>query len=165
MKILDTLLICAFICALTACKPCENIITEVEGNERIETRREVVYLPDTILVEIPAQVSEKQTRDSTSHLETDFAESDARIMPDGSLFHRLANKEQMKPTPTQKPVEYRDSIIEREKKIKVPYAVEKKLTRWQEIKLDTWGWLLVALLLSLGWNFKKPLMSLIRRFI
>lgn len=48
---------------------------------------------DTVVFYIPAQEKETVQIDS-SHLETDFATSDARIRADGSLFHSLKNKPQ-----------------------------------------------------------------------
>lgn len=167
MKRLFPLALCAFICALTACKPRQQLITDTTSETRVETRFETVYIPDTVLIEIPAQSAERLTRDTTSFLETDYARSTARIMPDGLLFHNIENKPQLKPAPFQKPIEKRDSIvyIDREKKIEVPVIVEKKIPKWQQFEIDSWWWLLGAALLSLVWNFRKPLLTLIRRFI
>lgn len=167
MKRLIPFALCAFICALPACKPCKQLTTDATSETRVETRYETVFVPDTVLIEIPAQSAERLTRDTTSFLETDFARSTARIMPDGFLFHRLENKPQLKPAPFQKPVEKRDSIvyIDREKKVQVPVIVEKKIPKWQQFQIDSWWWLLGTALLSLIWNFRKPLFSMIRRFI
>lgn len=73
----------------------ENVHQQDSVDVRVETRIE--YVPDTVLIEIPAQTAERETADSTSHLENDYATSDARINPDGSLFHNLKTKPQKKP--------------------------------------------------------------------
>ena len=36
--------------------------------------------------------------------------------------------------------EVRDSIVYRDKEIQVPYPVEKKLSKWQQAKVDWGGW-------------------------
>ena len=50
---------------------------------RTEVRKEIVFVPDTVYLAIPEQAAERTTRDSTSHLENDYATSDARVY----LFH------------------------------------------------------------------------------
>lgn len=159
-------LIAAFL-ALSGCKPCKDIGVATEVQTRIEYRERTVYVPDTIMVTIPAQSAEATVRDSISHLETEYAESDARINADGSLYHHLQNKARDNPTPIQRPVEYRDSLIYRNVKRTVyqPEYIEKKLTVWEQVRLKTYWALLAALLASLVWIFRKPLLTLVRRFI
>lgn len=55
-------------------------------------------------------------------------------MPDGSLSHSIKNKDQNIPLVTDKEIHYRDSIVERKKKVPVPVPVEKELSWWGEIK-------------------------------
>lgn len=43
--------------------------------------------------------------------------------------------------------------------------VERKLTWWEKTRLNTWGWLMAALLLCCGWLYRKPLLSLVRRLL
>lgn len=106
----------------------------------IEVRKEVVYISDTVFVDIPAQVSDRTTQDSVSHLENDYAMSNARINSDGSLYHDLKIKPQKKPIPIEKPIEKKDSIIYVDRFVKEPVSVEKELTRWQEIKMNIGGY-------------------------
>lgn len=53
----------------------------------------------------------------------------------------------------------------------VPYPIEKrveverKLTWWQKTRLDTWGWLAIALTLCIVWICRKPLIILVRRLL
>lgn len=60
-----------------------RVVTKVEY---IETLRDTV-----IFVSLPRESSEALKRDS-SFLETNFAESSAKVLPDGSLHHTLSNK-------------------------------------------------------------------------
>lgn len=83
---------------LTSCKTKKVIEnTESKDSVRIEYREKLVKVPVTVYVEIPAEEKEKITNDTTSHLETSFAFSDAAIVwIDGVAFlnHKLANKPQ-----------------------------------------------------------------------
>ena len=55
--------------------------------------------------------------------------------------------------------EIRDSIVYRDKEVQVPYPVEKKLTKWQQIKLDIGGYtmivLIVLLIIGFLWLFLR----------
>ena len=98
---------------LTSCGAGKHLPTQTEQKDsiRIEVRKETKYIRDTVWMKIPAQSAENTTRDTSSHLETDYAESDARINPDGTLYHSLRNKEQEKPVPVDVPVTQKDSIV------------------------------------------------------
>lgn len=152
---------------MTGCCPCRNLVNETQHNVqdsvRVEVKTETVYITDTLLVEIPAQVAERTTADSTSHLENDYATSDARINPDGTLFHDLKTKPQKKPVEFQKPVERKDSIIYETKYEtlieKGQVQVERDYTWWDKTRF----YLAYALLIWLLINYRKQLFSLARR--
>lgn len=95
------LLLCAL---LGSCSSHKNLTTEHKEQDSVmvDVRYQTIIVPDTVLVEIPAQTAERTTTDSTSHLENDYATSDARINPDGTLFHLLATKPQKKPVEVDK---------------------------------------------------------------
>ena len=125
------------LCALFgSCRSHKEVI-ENNDSVRVEIRTNTVYIPDTVFVEIPAQKAERTTADSTSHLENDYSLSDARINQDGTLFHSLETKPQSKPVEFQKPVITNDSIEVRYKTRTRMVEVEKKLTRWQQFKMDS----------------------------
>lgn len=132
---------------------------------RTEVRKEVIYIPDTVYIKIPAQSAERTTKDSTSELENDFASSTARINPDGTLYHDLNTKPQDKPVPTEKEVERNDSIVYIDRFVEVPIPVEKELSWWEQTCIKWFPYLIGALLLSLVTIFRKPMLTLIRRFI
>lgn len=120
---------------------------------------------DTVFVEVPAQSAERTTASKTSHLETDYAASDARINEDGTLTHTLFNKTAKLPVPVKNATDtvYVDKAIEKPVPVEVPKEVERELTWWQKTRLNTWGWIVLALAISTGWNFRKPIMYLARR--
>lgn len=144
-------------------------IEKDSSDVKVEIRTE--YVTDTVFIEIPAQKSENTTRDSTSHLETDYAVSDARINPDGSLSHSLENKPQKKPAEFQKPIEHKDSIRTiykyryKDKEVKVPVEVEKDLSWWQSTSIKFFPYTLALILGMGGWIFRKPLIKIIKTFI
>lgn len=97
------------------------------------------------------------------HLETSAAVSDARINPDGSLSHSLENKTDDREIPTQRPIEYRDSIVYRDREVEVEkiVEVERKLTWWQQTQIRGF-WVTIIIILVL---LRKKIFPLIRRFI
>ena len=136
--------------------------TEQKDSVRVEVREKTVYIRDTVILKIPAQSAENTTRDTSSHLETDYAESDARINPDGTLYHNLRNKEQEKPVPVDVPVTQKDSIVYRDKFIYETIEVERDLTLWQKWQMRSF-WILLSIVAV--YLLRKPLLALARRFI
>lgn len=146
---------------LTACGTPKKLTTTQQDSTRIEIRETVIYVPDTVFVEIPAQTAERTTQDSTSHLENDYALSDARINPDGSLYHDLKTKPQEKPVPFDKPVEKKDSIIYRTQYIdrEVTVEVERELSWWEKTQIyGFWGLVVILIIV-----YRKKIFALARR--
>ena len=112
---------------------------------RVETVVRTEHIPDTVFVEVPLESERQTVRDTTSHLETSYAVSDALITPDGALLHSLANKPQKKPIPTEKEVIYRDSMIYRDRVNTDIVEVERKLTWWQQTQMKGF-WIVLAVL-------------------
>lgn len=162
-KILFLSFICAFSLLLTACKT-QSKIQQEKKETRIETKYERIFVHDTAYI-VPVQSAEKTVKDSASHLENDYAISDARINTDGSLFHYLQTKPQKKPVPVDKVIERKDSLIYVKNEVKVPVMVEKELSSWQHFRLRYFNALLIIILGLLAYTFKKPIIKLIRRFI
>lgn len=106
---------------------------------KIELSKRTVLKPDTVFIEIPAQKAERTTKDAISYLENDFAFSEARINPDGTLSHTLDTKPQTKPIATTKTIEYVDSIVYKDKVMTltetVTKYVEKELSWWQQTQI------------------------------
>lgn len=147
--------------AMTSCCPCRHLTTSTRDSVRVETVIRTEYIPDTVFVEIPVERERQTVRDTTSHLETSYAVSDARIEPDGALFHSLENKPQNRPVPIEKEVVYRDSIVYRDRADTKIVEVERKLTWWQQTQIKGF-WLLLFVVIFV---FRRQILSLARRFI
>ncbi len=101
-----------FGCATTRkAAPVLEQVTEVHDSVRVEYRERVVLVPDTVYVDIPLQTAERETRDSVSQLENDYAVSVARLTADGLLFHSLNTKPQKVPAPFEKPVVEKETNV------------------------------------------------------
>lgn len=158
---MKNLLLILILAAVTACCPCRHLTTSTADSVRVETIVRTEYIPDTVLVEVPVESERQTVRDTTSHLETSFATSDARINADGSLSHSLANKPQKRPVPTEKEVIYRDSIVYRDRVNTEIVEVERELTWWQQTQIRGF-WVTIIIILVL---LRKKIFPLIRRFI
>lgn len=140
----------ATVLLLAGCSPCKHIAAS-QVQHQDSTHTEVVtktyFVTDTVLVEIPAQTAERTTADSVSRLENDYATSEARINPDGTLYHDLKTKPQAIPKEVQTPVRRKDSIAYRYKYRDVLKAVEveRELTWWQKTQMYGF-WVAIAAL-------------------
>lgn len=146
---------------MSSCCTSRQLATSSKDSVRVEIRTRTEYVHDTVMIKIPVQSERTTTQDSTSHLENDYAQSDARIEPDGSLFHSLETKPQEKPIPIEKPIQYRDSIVYRDKVVKDIVQVERELSWWEKTQIKGF-WVLVIVIVFVC---RKKIISLIRRFI
>lgn len=119
------------LCGCRCQQPAPRYSLDVPHIETHTTREIHTTWIDTLHVSLPEQRSERHTADSTSHLETDAAVSDAAILPDGSLYHSLSNK----PTPIPVAVPLSADTIEVEIERPVPYPVPAELTRSERFYL------------------------------
>lgn len=147
--------------AMSSCCTSRHIATSSKDSVRVEIRTRTEYFRDTIIREIPAISEAITTRDTVSHLENFYAQSDARINPDGTLFHTLSTKPQKEPIPIDKPIQYRDSIVYQDKVVKEVVEVERNLSWWEKTQMKGF-WVLVIII---AFVYRKMIMSLIRRFI
>ena len=141
------------------------------SNTEVRVEKVIEYLTDTVYIKIPAQMAERTTQDSTSHLENDYATSDARINQDGTLYHDLKTKPQEIASEFQKPVERNDSV-RTEYKTKIKYVirtqkkeVEKELTWWQHTCIKWFSWCLILLIIAIGYIFRKPILRITKRLL
>lgn len=144
------------------------IVTNTDSvrTEYVETVR-----IDTVTVEIPLPVesSKQVVQDSTSHLETSLAFSDAWLNPDGTLGHSINNKEQK--FKADVPVPVKDTQINNTsasvREVPVPYPepvyVERDFTRWESFRLGAFWYLVVLSGVSLIFAFRKQLLYIIRK--
>lgn len=154
--------------SLSSCRAHKSLaepIQSVRDSFRIEYRERVEYLPETVYYQIPLQEKEITKKDTFSRLENDYAVSMVRLNEDGSMTHWLNTKPQLKPIETKARIEYRDSLIYRDREVRVPYPVEKEIPKWDKLKIDTYWCIVGAMILALGVCFRKPIRKIIRRFI
>lgn len=129
-----------------ACCPCRSLTSTTADSVRIETVVRTEFVKDTVYIDVPREREAQVVADS-SHLETEYARSDARILTDGRLFHSLENKAQKKPVEVQRVIEYRDSIVWKERSVRETIEVERRLTAWQRLQM-TGFWVFVTAILA-----------------
>ena len=121
----------------------------------IEHTDMVPVVVDLMIPEIRAEVT---TRDTTSFLENEYASSMAIVSRNGELFHGLYIKPQKRPQIVNVPVVHKDSIVYVNTETEKIVEVEKYLSWWQRIRLDSY-FILIALII---WAYRKNILKLIR---
>lgn len=155
---------------LISCRSSKSLITQTQeykrDSVRVEYRERTVFVPDTVFVEIPVQKAERTTKDSISHLENDYAVTDARINSDGTLTHTLNSKPQVKPVPIKRPIEYRDSIVYKDKAISKNNTITKyvahKLSWWEQTQI--YGFWAAIIVVAIIYR-KKIFQTVVRLFL
>ena len=142
----------------TSCKTTKpGTVVVVRDSIRTEVHTETVYVHDTVAAPLPKDSIVIATRDTSSHIETSVAISEAAIC-DGLLWHSIWNKPSVD-VPVEHKETVRDSIVYREKEVPVPYPVteyvEKDLSWWQRTRLGIANIALIAAGLWLVWFFIK----------
>ena len=124
MKTIHIILTAVILSALCGCRSHRHqtpVPETVTLQATMSTREVHTRHTDTVFIRIPAQESERETFDSVSVLESDYAVSEAQIRPDGSLRHSLRHKNT--PLPVQVTVTtdtiYKDRVIEKPVPVKV----------------------------------------------
>ena len=123
---------------LCGCKAWKHGVSEnkdVSDSVRIEYKEKIVKVPVTVYVEVPVEKKVRMDRDS-SHLETSFAVSDARMVwIDGVLFlrHSLENKPQKIAKSDSVPVVEKEKIVWKTRRVTYTKKEirEKRLAWWQ----------------------------------
>ncbi len=129
---------------------CPTPVPETVTLQATMSTREVhTQHTDTVYIHIPAQESERETFDSVSVLESDYAVSEAQIRPDGSLRHSLRHKNT--PLPVQVTVTtdtiYKDRIIEKPVPVKVHAPAPSDLAKSSRSTVLPWLIAIAATLL------------------
>lgn len=119
----------------SSCRTGKIVVVEGKDSIRIEERVREIKVTDTLFVAVPMQKESTTVRDSMSHLENDYAISDARIMIDGSLYHSLETKPRTDTLTQELSVQAKDSIIYREKVVPKIYPVEKALNWFVRMRI------------------------------
>ena len=132
--------------------PVESVHTviQVVRDTVIDVRLDVVH--DSVTV-----------RDTASFLENRYSSSYASFSS-GFLSHSLNTK------PVTIPVKVQFINTTTTDTIQVPYVVEKVvkvnyISSWQKTRLRVLNWLVLAVIVWLGWKYRKPLLAFIRKLI
>lgn len=141
---------------LGACRSSKKVVTPppviITNTDSVRTEYIETVRIDTVTVEVPvpAESVRQIVQDSTSHLETSLAESDAWLNPDGSLGHSLNNKAQplnadvLVPVKDTRTDNSSASIREVPVPYEVPVEVERNLTTWEKFRLNAF-WYMIGL--------------------
>lgn len=149
---------------LLGCKSIKSSVnekTDTSDSVRIEYKERIVKVPVYVEVEVPVEKVSIQTKDSTSHLETSFAISDASLIwIDGVAFlrHSLENKAQKIQKKDSVPVTEKEKIFWKTRRVTYNKTEirEKQLAWWQKGLMWTGGIsILVLLFITLAWLVKK----------
>lgn len=124
MKTVHLILSAVILSALCGCRSHRNqtpVPETVTLQATMSTREIHTQHTDTVYIRIPAQESERETFDSVSVLESDYAVSEAQIRPDGSLRHSLRHKDTPLPVQviTTTDTIFKDRVIEKPVPVKV----------------------------------------------
>lgn len=150
---LFALVIAAILLILFGSCRSQQVVERSDSRDSVQTEysESIVYVPVITYVDVPAQTAERETRDSTSHLETAFAQSDAALkwvngLP--FLFHSLANKPQR--------IEHRDSVPVRNRYFRIrdthyktlykTKILERRLTLYQRAMIYVAPGVILAML-------------------
>lgn len=128
----------AVILFFSSCKAVKNSVsesTEKSDSVRIEYIEKVVEKPVKVIVEVPAEKKERETPDTTSFLETQFAKSTASLRWQAGipfLFHSLENIPQK--------IEKTDTVpvVEKEKTLWKTRRVTYTKTEIREKQIPWW---------------------------
>ena len=161
MKSMILFILLAVLAAATACGPTRRLATSLTDSVRVDVRERTEYIRDTVWRDFPQIIEKVTVRLDSSHLENRYAASDARINPDGTLFHSLATRPQREPLPVDSPVRYRDSIVYKDRVAEriVEVEVERELSWWQKTQIKGFWLLLVGAAFVVG---RKKLLTLVQ---
>lgn len=120
---------------LGGCCANKQLASNTHDDVRTEIRERIVYRDTVIYVEVPHESQSQTVRDTTSHLETSVAVSDARINSDGSLSHSLENKPIFFGIDFKMPELRRDSIVYRNFYRTDTVEVPRPLSWWQQTQI------------------------------
>ena len=149
---------------LLSCKQKERIVYKPYPVEYRST--EYVRVTDTLYAQPLKQESDSiTTKDTSSVLTNTYSQSKA-VVSEGMLTHTLSTLPGASVLAKGRIIEtIRVDSVPYAVEVQIPYEVEKALSLSEQIAIK-WFWrLLLALVASLGWIFRKPIIVLIRSII
>lgn len=132
---------------LIACCPARLAVTRQSDSVTTKVIERVEVVTDTVEVEIPYISESVATRDTMSHLENEYAASDA-MLSGGILYHSLQTRPQIRKVEFKRPVLHRDSLIIRNSYREVTVEVDKPDTWFEKTqKVGFWGMISIVLIM------------------
>ncbi len=142
---MKTSTILCFTLLLYACGVARPVLDS--DNTKVEVKTMEKIVKDTAYIQIPVIVEKVVTMDTTSTLENKYAKSEAMVSG-GVLTHSLQTKPVKEPVEVHHKETLRDSSSTRTIIRTRTISVEKKLSPWQQLKLDIGGICIILLILS-----------------
>lgn len=141
---------------LLGCCPCKHLATSTNDSLRVEVVERIMEVPDTVYYQMPNLSEKVTTSERSSHLENEFAVSDAAICPDGSLSHTLEVRPRLLRVAFKKPTIHRDSVVYHNSYRTVTVEVERALTWWQQTQIrGFWAMLILVAVLAAVWRVRR----------
>lgn len=141
---------------LMGCCPCKHLATSTQDSLRVEVVERIVEVRDTAYIDMPSIRDSVTTMARESHLENEYAFSDAAILANGSLSHTLQVRPRTVQIQFKKPIIHRDSIVYRNSYRTVTVEVERALTWWQQTQIrGFWVMLIFIAVLAAIWRVKR----------
>lgn len=139
LTVVMMMILCILLFLTIGCKTIKKSVSEKENTQdsvRIEYKEKIVKVPVTVYVEVPVENVSTMTKDSTSHLETSFAISDASMVWIDSvpfLRHDLKNKAQkIEKTDTANVVEKEKVVYQTRRVIYNRTEIREKVMPWYQ---------------------------------
>lgn len=131
----------------------------------VVVRHSIVWHKVAVRLDIPDIREKRVTRDTTSRLENDYAESTATVS-DGVLTHTLNTKPQTKEVDVDVSSERVDTTIYKYQFIKTIKEVAAPLTWWQETQIKGfWAMFFVFCIIILWRVFRSKLGAFFKSFM
>lgn len=132
--------------SLVSCCPARLAVTQRSDSVTTKIVERLEIVTDTVEVAIPYISESVATRDTISHLENEYAVSDA-MLSGGILYHSLETRPHLKRIELKRPILHRDSVIIRNSYREVTVEVDRPDTWWEKTqKIGFWGMLALFLL-------------------
>ena len=160
LTVVMMMILCILLFLTIGCKSIKKSVSEKENvsdSVRIEYKEKIVKVPVTVYVEVPVENVANMTKDSTSHLETSFAVSNASMVwIDGVPFlrHDLKNKAQkIEKTDTANVVEKEKVIWKTRRVTYTKSEIREKVLPWYQ-RLLMWVGVIAIFISSILVSFK-----------
>lgn len=144
LTVVMMMILCILLFLTVGCKTIKQNTTEksdVKDSVRIEYKEKIVKVPVTVYVEVPVENVSTMTKDSTSHLETSFAVSNASMVwIDGVPFlrHDLKNKAQKIEKTEDIPVVEKEKVVWKTRRVTYTKSeIREKVMPWYQ-RLFMW---------------------------